>query len=143
MRRPPSAGLKASAGATTPSTQRVPGGLDMDNINLTTTFVADIPFASLDLKPAQLHADGTGLTARGLSSDSYAIIWVQSRQPDQARTDASITISGLQDGSSAVRPFDTWEGTTLAEITAQATSGQLTITLPAFRNDIALKLVRT
>ena len=37
MRRPPPAGLKASAGATKPSTQRVPGGLDMDNINLTNT----------------------------------------------------------------------------------------------------------
>jgi hypothetical protein len=35
------------------------------------TFVADIPFPSLNLQPAQLHADGTGLTARGLSSDSY------------------------------------------------------------------------
>ena len=29
--------LKASATSTKPSTQRVPGGLDMDNINLTNT----------------------------------------------------------------------------------------------------------
>ena len=106
------------------------------------TFVADIPFPSLDLKPAQLHADGTGLLARGLSSDSYAIIWAQSRQPDQTRTDASITISGQRDGGYAVQPFDTWEGNALTEITAQASGGQLTILLPAFRNDIAVKLVR-
>lgn len=113
----------------------------MEQLQHLSTFVADIPFPSLDLKPAQLHADGTGLIARGLSSDSYAIIWVQSRQPDQTRTDASVTISGLQDGSYAVQPFDTWEGNPLAEITAQASGGQLTIALPAFRNDIALKLV--
>src|SRR4051812_18552852 len=35
--QPPPAGLKASAGATKPSTQRVPGGLEMCYINLTTT----------------------------------------------------------------------------------------------------------
>ena len=85
---------------------------------------------------------GTGLIARGPSSDSYAIIWVQLRQLDQTRTAASVTISGLQDGSYAVRPFDTWEGNALAEITAQASGGQLTIELPAFRNDIALKIIR-
>jgi hypothetical protein len=31
------AGLKPAAGVTKPSTQRVPGGLDVGNINLTTT----------------------------------------------------------------------------------------------------------
>ena len=114
----------------------------MAQLHNLSVFVADIPFPSLDLKPAQLHADGLGLIARGLSSDSYAIIWAQSRQPDETRTGASITISGLQDGSYAVRPFDTWEGNALEETTAQSTGGQLMITLPAFRNDIALKLVR-
>jgi hypothetical protein len=114
----------------------------MAQLHRLSTFVADIPFPSLDLKPAQLHADGTGLTARGLSSAGYAIVWAQSRQPDQTRSGARITISGLQDGSYLVRPFDTWEGNPLAETTAQAAGGELTIALPAFRNDIALKLVR-
>jgi hypothetical protein len=41
-----------------------------------------------------------------------------------------------------MRPFDTWEGNALDETTAQSSGGQLTITLPAFRNDIALKLVK-
>jgi hypothetical protein len=67
---------------------------------------------------------------------------VQDRQPDETRSGASITISGLQDGAYLVRPFDTWEGNPLAETTVQAAGGQLTIALPAFRNDIALKLVR-
>jgi hypothetical protein len=114
----------------------------MAQLHHLSTFVADIPFPSLDLKPAQLHADDTGLTARGLSSAGYAIVWVQTRQPDQTRSDARITISGLQDGSYLVRPFDTWEGNPLAETTAQAVDGELTIALPAFHNDIALKLIR-
>ncbi len=114
----------------------------MAQLHHLSTFVADIPFPSLDLKPAQLHADGTGLTARGLASDSYALIWVQSRHPDETRTGANITISGLHDGNYVVRPFDTWAGNPLAEITAQSTGGALTIALPEFRNDIALKLVR-
>jgi hypothetical protein len=114
----------------------------MAQLHHLSTFVADIPFPSLDLKPAQLHADGTGLTARGLSSAGYAIVWVQARQPNETRTGANITISGLQDGNYVVRPFDTWEGDPLAETTAQATGGELTIALPAFRNDIALKIIR-
>jgi hypothetical protein len=114
----------------------------MAQLHHLSTFVSDIPFASLDLKPAQLHAAGTGLIARGLSSDSYAIIWVQSRQPDQLRADASVTIGGLLNGSYAVRPFDTWEGNSLAETIVESTNGQLTVVLPPFRNDIALKLIR-
>jgi hypothetical protein len=105
-------------------------------------FVADIPFPSLDLKPAEVHSDGTGIASRGLAGSGYAIIWAQSRQPDQIRSDASISISGLQDGDYLVLPFDTWEGSALEEKTAQSSGGQLTVALPAFRNDIALKLIR-
>jgi hypothetical protein len=115
----------------------------MAQLHHLSTFVADIPFPSLDLKPAELHTAGTGIAARGIAGNGYAIIWVQSRQPDETRTDASISISGLQDGSYTVRPFDTWQGNELEETTAQADGGgQLTLMLPAFRNDIALKLVR-
>jgi hypothetical protein len=41
-----------------------------------------------------------------------------------------------------VQPFDTWKGQSLAEATVESTGGALAITLQAFRNDIAVKLVR-
>jgi hypothetical protein len=106
-------------------------------------FVADVPFPSLDLKPAQLHTEGEKLTALGLASGDYAIVWVQDRQPGETRSGVSFTIGGLNDGAYSVRPFDTWEGQALTEMSIQAAGGQLTIALPAFKNDIALKIVRT
>jgi hypothetical protein len=68
---------------------------------------------------------------------------VQDRQPGEARTGTRLAIGGLKDGSYTVRPFDTWEGQPLAEMTVQVVGGELTIALPAFRNDIALKIIRT
>jgi hypothetical protein len=106
------------------------------------TFVADIPFPSLDLKSAQLRAEGTRLTARGLSSGDYALAWVQDRKPGEIRTGASLTIGGMNEGAFTIQPFDTWTGQTLAEQTVRSAAGELTIALPAFSNDIALKIVK-
>jgi hypothetical protein len=105
-------------------------------------FVAGVPFPSLDLKPAQLRVEGPNLVARGLASGDYALVWVQDRRPGDPRAGANLTVSGLDDGAYVVRPFDTWEGQDLAELTAEAAGGQLTIALPTFRNDVALKIVK-
>jgi hypothetical protein len=105
-------------------------------------FVADIPFPSLDLKPAKLRVEGMSLTARGLSSGDYAIAWVQDRKPGETRTGVSLTISDLDDGSYTIEPFDTWAGQALAEQTVQSVNGELTIAVPEFSNDIALKIIK-
>ena len=64
------------------------------------------------------------------------------RKPGEIRTGTSLSIAGLNDGSYAIQPFDTWKGEPLAEQTAQSSGGELTITLPAFSNDIALKVIK-
>jgi hypothetical protein len=115
----------------------------MEQLGHLGAFVADVPFPSLDLKPAKLHVDGANLVARGLANSDYALVWVQDHQPGETRAGASLAISGLDDGAYTIQPFDTWQGQALAELTLQATGGELTIALPAFSNDIALKIIRT
>ena len=105
-------------------------------------FVADIPFPALDLQPAELRADRTGIMARGLSGGDYAIAWVQDRQPGQDRSGVRLTIGGMADGAYTIHPFDTWAGKPLAEIAAEAAGGELELELPEFTNDVALKIVR-
>jgi hypothetical protein len=105
-------------------------------------FMADVPFLTIDLKPAQVSVTGANLAALGLSSDEYAIVWVQDRQPGAARADGTLAMSGLSDGPYRARPFDTWAGEWLPELSADASGGALTLALPAFQGDLALTIAR-
>jgi hypothetical protein len=115
----------------------------MEHLGHLGRFVADVPFPSLDLKPAQVHAEGASLTARGLSNGEYALVWVQDRKPGETRTGTSLTIGGMDGGSYTIQPFDTWAGQAMEEQTIQSVGDELTIALPPFSNDVALKIIRT
>lgn len=114
----------------------------MEQMGYLNTFVADIPFPSLHLEPAQLALDDPALTVRGLSSTNYAIAWIQDRQSDQEHAGAQLQIGGLNDGAYTVRPFDPWTGQFLEPVAGTAQAGTLTVSLPAFRKDIALKIIK-
>ncbi|MDZ4718889.1 MAG: DUF5060 domain-containing protein [Roseiflexaceae bacterium] len=106
------------------------------------TFVADIPFPSLDLKPARLQANESTLAAHGLSNGTYAIAWVQDRQSDQEHTGTQLTINDMADGTYMIQPFDPWTGQALPNIQMQTQAGTLTISMPAFHRDLAFKIIR-
>lgn len=105
-------------------------------------FVADLPLAQYAWEPAQIEVAGEGMVARGLAAEGYAIVWVQDRHSAHVEPGVRITVAGLQDGSYTVRPYDTWGGAELPALQGSASGGDLTIELPAFEKDIALKLVR-
>jgi hypothetical protein len=104
-------------------------------------FVADIPFPSLDLQPAHPAVTGENLFVQGLASSTYALIWVQDRQQDGARSDIVLTLPGLDDGAYTARPFNTWTGEELPTIPATVQGRTLTVAIPEFERDIALKVV--
>ncbi len=107
------------------------------------TFVSELPLAHLNPTPLNLdistgHGNfgGWGL----LSADGkLAIFWVQLMEP--ATENVQVTITELPPGEYLVRPFDTWEGVYLSTYRASADqTGRMTLTLPHFDEDIAVRL---
>jgi len=87
------------------------------------------------------------LAAMGLQNRKKAYIWVysQSSMETMPRTapvfkDISVLVSGLAAGKYRVEVWDTAKGTILAASDAQSTGGALTIPLPEFRTDCAIKV---
>ncbi len=107
------------------------------------TFVADLPLAHLDPAPLAVASGDKELPAWGLVSGDkrVAFFWVQDLAPGETRTDVAVSIEGLLPGVYAVRPFDTWRGVYLDDVQVVADeAGRLTVTLPSFDRDIAVRL---
>jgi hypothetical protein len=112
----------------------------MEQLGHLHTFVADVPFAELDLKPATITVEGTNLTTHGLANDSYALVWLWDRQAEKPQDAVELTLSNLRDGLYRVQPYNPWDGEYGTTIEASAQAGQLKIVLPTFERDIALKI---
>jgi hypothetical protein len=86
------------------------------------------------------------LKAYGMCGERRALVWVwdpRSRQgqPEPGRvTGARLTIEGLSGGEYAVRFRDTWTGEVLGERRATHGGGALTLEVPAFVRDVAVKV---
>jgi len=115
------------------------------------TFVADLPLAHLDPVPLDVATGDEGLRVWGLmgevegpalsEAEGMGFLWVQDTVPGETRTAVAVTVEGLAPGIYAVRPFDTWRGVYLDESHATVDeSGRLTIVLPPFGRDVAVRL---
>jgi hypothetical protein len=52
----------------------------------------------------------------------------------------TLSVPDLKDGIYTIRPYNTWSGEYLSEFEGTASAGGLSIVLPAFTGDIALKI---
>ncbi len=89
--------------------------------------------------------------AVGLASTSAARVWTRDvlngygsgERPGNLAgrvvSDAELTVSGMDDGSYDVEVWDPWAGNVIGSFTADASGGDLTISLPAFTRDLAIK----
>jgi len=91
------------------------------------------------------------LGALALQNPRMAYVWVYSRSameqmpaPNLAPTfrQISIRLAGLLDGSYTIEVWDTRQGTVLARLNLPAAGGYLTVPLPDFRTDCAIKIKR-
>ena len=114
-------------------------------------FVADLPLAKLNPTLLDIQPADADLRAWGVGGQAWGIAWVQDvslkgkpvaevRESKSRR--ARLTVQGLADGSYRVRPFDTWQGIYVNESVAAASGGALTLDLPEFRGDMAVRIER-
>lgn len=110
-------------------------------------------WAPLGLDDATIGTSGQSV-AVGLSAPSQAYVWVRdvlneygtSFRPGNLAgrlvTGESIDIPGLDDGRYRVDVYDTWGSGALTDtVYATASAGVLTVALPNFTRDVALKIV--
>ncbi len=93
---------------------------------------------------------GIGLPAvegYGLATATRAYFWLHDRayQPDYALGNGTITgtnllINNLQDGTYTVIWYNTYTGEIISQIIQTTSGGKLSLTIPAFQKDIALKI---
>ena len=124
----------------------------MDHMAHLATFIADLPLAYLDPVPLAITTGDSQVRAWGLlgedDSKASGFLWIQdTAQPigqpadRQVRQSVTVVVTGLAAGTYAVRPYDTWQGVYLEESRATAgESGRLTLAVPPFRNDLAIRL---
>lgn len=116
-------------------------------------FVSDLPLAKLNPERLRASVKGPGLMMWGIGREHWGILWVQDttltghkidqvRKSVVVRSGVQVTIKGLEVGTYRIRPYDPWAGSYLAEIEAAAGANGLIITLPDFRQDLALRIER-
>jgi hypothetical protein len=116
-----------------------------------TRYLVDADWAPLGLDTAALAVTGP-VVAVGLSSASEAFAWIRDAQNDYGTgarpgnlagrtvTGASIAIGGMASGAYEVTVYDTWSLAPPTTLAATASAGTLTIPLPGFTRDVALKI---
>jgi len=113
-------------------------------------FVADIPYTTAGLRPADAAAT-KGLRVVGLEGKRHAYLWLsdpastwwtvakEGRTPGPIRG-ASLTVPGLTAGPYRVRWWDTRAGRVLRTESVRAAAGGLTLAVPTFTGDVAVKI---
>ncbi|MFO8012355.1 MAG: DUF5060 domain-containing protein [Phycisphaerae bacterium] len=114
-------------------------------------FVADIPFTTADLRPADATTTAKDVRVVGLQGKRQAYLWLSDlsstwwnvarmgRNPARVR-DAAVKVTGLASGPYRVRWWDTRAGKVVREATARAAGNVLTVPAPAFTGDVAVKV---
>ena len=116
------------------------------------TYLAGEDWAPLELGTAPITTSGP-VTAVGLRSQSRAYVWVRDTQNEYGTgarpgnlagrtiTGSIVNVSGMNDGTYEVRVYDTWSGAGVTSTyQAVAVGGTLTVPLPTFTRDVALKI---
>lgn len=117
------------------------------------TFVADLPLAHMDLVPLDVATADEDLRAWGLMGEGMGFFWVQDvsmvgaavaevRENVVLRSGVTVTLEGMEPATYTIHPYDTWQGSYLAEGEAIVENGRLVVPLPDFERDLAVKLIR-
>ena len=80
---------------------------------------------------------GRGWCLRG--SDQH-VVWIEDKTPGETISGSQVTISGMSAGTYEVKAYNTWAGTWHPPYNRAVGGSSLTITLPDFQQDIAVRV---
>jgi len=117
------------------------------------TFLADVPFTTAGLRPAEAAVRQAEARVVGLAGKDRAYLWLFNPQATwwnivvdklkpSAIQGATVEIQGLAPGDYQVDWWDTWEGKSLKQDRAAPADGVLRLSVPPFSRDVACKVVR-
>jgi len=116
-------------------------------------FVSDIPLNEVPLPPSQGQVAPENLRCYVRQNDRIAVAWVINENDDwyslvvkdkepEPVSGAILTLTGLEDGQYKADFMNPWTGDTVTK-NAQVDKGELTLVLPDFKIDTAVKLKKT
>jgi hypothetical protein len=122
-----------------------------DQMSFLAHFVSDLPLVMLDSSLLEIITPAKELQGWGIGKGDWAILWVQDisqigkeigdvRSAVVTRPKAVVIVVGLPDGLYEIMPYDTWNGVYLSSYEAASKDSLLSITLPNFERDIAIKV---
>jgi len=116
-------------------------------------FASELPLAQWNPSALQVDTNDDQIRGWGIAGQSGGLVWVQDYSLQDAsiddvrtmmplRADVEVVLNGMAAGIYKVAPYDTWQGVYLDTSEVKCVEGLCAITLPDFRSDIALRLVR-
>ncbi|NCC51685.1 MAG: DUF2341 domain-containing protein [Spartobacteria bacterium] len=78
--------------------------------------------------------------AWGLQGNHVSICWVQDTSPGATVAGGTVTFSNMVRGDYLVDGYDTWNGAWYNTVTTRVDAGTLTVNLPDFTNDMAVRV---
>jgi len=116
------------------------------------SFVEGVPWTTAGFRPARVSTDSPRLRALGLRGRNLVLLWLQNRahtwwnvvekRPIHPLDAATVTVSGLKDGTYQVEWWDTWKGVVTQREDRQAQQGALSLAVARLRRDVAVKITR-
>ena len=112
-------------------------------------FEKDFGQTGVRISRAEVGADDDQVYCIGLSNGQKALVWIQDvnsielTSEPPARENVTLTIRGLADNYYEVEFWDTWGGYIRGTVETSSLSGLMTISLPGFIRDMALKVKHT
>jgi hypothetical protein len=124
------------------------------DLSLLAKFVSGLPLAQWNPSPLKVSSRDPQVRGWGIAGKDGGLFWVQDfslegktmdeiRAGQSARTGVQVDLQGLAGGTYGITPYDTWQGTYLAALSATCTDGKpCPIALPDFKADMAFKIER-
>jgi hypothetical protein len=116
-------------------------------------FVEEVPLVTYDPEAVEVVPDKPSLRGWGVVGESGGLIWVQDfsmeggtmeeiRANQTIWSGASLSVTGIPEGTWTIRPYDTWSGEWLAQTSVECGPDSCSIPLPDFSSDLAIALER-
>jgi hypothetical protein len=116
-------------------------------------FVEEVPLVAFNPESIEVLSGEPTLRGWGVVGEAGGVIWVQDSSMEGGTMEeirgnlmiwsgASISVTGIPEGTWTIRPYDTWNGEWLVQTSVECGPDSCSIPLPDFSSDLAMALER-